>query len=179
VAYFAAPPAPSFVDGDYLLGVGRWIRYKNFDLMIEIADRAGTPLVIAGSGPEEAALRRAAGRVRVPVTFEHRPSRERLRELYRGARALLFPAHEDFGIIPVEAMACGTPVLGARRGGLLETVRDGETGVLVEAADPGAYAAALPRVDALDRDRIAAHAGTFSTERFNGAVVAWLTEEAG
>src|SRR5262249_24110766 len=98
VAYFAdAPLYPRAPERGYLLGAGAWIPYKNFDLMIEIADAARMPLVIAGSGPEEAALRRAAERVSVPIAFEHQPSRERLRELYWGAKALLFPAHEDFG----------------------------------------------------------------------------------
>jgi glycosyltransferase involved in cell wall biosynthesis len=111
------------------------------------------------------------------VTFEHRPSRERLRELYWGARALLFPAHEDFGIIPVEAQACGTPVLGIRRGGLLETVVDGETGFLVDGTDPGRYAALVTRVDQLDRDRVMAHAWNYSAELFQARMSAWIREE--
>lgn len=116
--YFAAAPAVDRSQSrDYLLGVGRWIPYKNFDLVIGIAEAAGLPLVLAGSGPEETNLRRLADRVGVPVTFEVMPGKERLRQLYWGARALLFPVHEDFGIIPVEAQACGTPVLGLRRGG--------------------------------------------------------------
>jgi glycosyltransferase involved in cell wall biosynthesis len=176
--YAAAPAAVRAQERTYLLGVGRWIPYKNFDLAIAIADAAGVPLVIAGSGPAEPALRRAAARATVPVTFEHRPSRERLRELYWGARALLFPAHEDFGIIPVEAQACGTPVVGVRRGGLLETVLDGETGYLVDGTDPAGYAAVLRHVDALDHDRIGEHAWAFSAEVFRTRVVAWLREEA-
>jgi glycosyltransferase involved in cell wall biosynthesis len=179
VAYFAAgPPGQGAPERRYLLGVGRWIAYKNFDLTIEIAEAAGLPLVIAGSGPREEALRRAAAKVRVPVTFEHRPSRERLRELYWGARALLFPAHEDFGIIPVEAQACGTPVLGIRRGGLLETVIDGETGFLVDGNDPGRYAAVLRRIDELDRNRIMAHAWNYSTDLFRARMTAWIRDEA-
>ena len=178
VAYFAAAPAPVRAqERRYLLGVGRWIPYKNFDLIIAIADAARAPLVIAGSGPGEAALRRAAARVSVPVTFEHRPTRERLRELYWGARALVFPVHEDFGIIPVEAQACGTPVVGIRRGGLLETVVDGDTGALVDGLDPQRYTAALRRTDTLDHARIAAHAWAFSAEVFRAKVAALLTEE--
>jgi len=179
VAYFAAGARLPREERGYLLGVGRWIPYKRFDLMVAIADAAGLPLVIAGSGPEEAALRRAAATVRVPVTFEPQPSRERLRELYRGARALLFPAHEDFGIIPVEAQACGTPVLGVRRGGLLETVVHGETGFLLDSTDPARYAAALCGIETLDRDRIAAHAWRFSTAVFDAAVAAWIADDAG
>jgi len=179
VAYFADAPAHQRAQNrDYLLGAGRWVSYKNFDLIIEIADAARVPLVIAGSGPEEAALRQAAQRASVPVTFEHRPSRERLRELYWGAKALLFPAHEDFGIIPVEAQACGTPVLGVRRGGLLETVVDAETGFLVDSTDPVQYAAALQHIDEFDHDRIRGHASNFSVDVFKARMAAWVTEDA-
>jgi glycosyltransferase involved in cell wall biosynthesis len=179
VDYFAAAPAAQRDrDRSYLLGIGRWIPYKKFDLMISIADAAGLPLVIAGSGPDEAALRREAAKCRVPVTFEYRPSTERLRELYWGAKALLFPAHEDFGIVPVEAQACGTPVLGLRRGGLLETVIDGGTGFLTDSDDPRAYVAMMSDVDRLDRRRIAAHAWSFSTDVFKARLAAWITDEA-
>ncbi|WP_346117122.1 glycosyltransferase [Micromonospora coerulea] len=178
VDYFAAAPAPQRQqDRGYLLGVGRWIPYKKFDLMIEIADAARMPLVIAGSGSEEESLRRSAARARIPVSFELQPSRERLRELYWGAKALLFPTHEDFGIIPVEAMACGTPVLGLRRGGALETVVDGQTGYLVDSADPREYAGMLRHVDGLDRDVIGAHAGLFSSAVFHAAVASWVSDE--
>jgi glycosyltransferase involved in cell wall biosynthesis len=179
VAYFAdAPLHQRRQNRGYLLGVGRWVPYKNFDLIIEIADAARLPLLIAGSGPEEAVLRQAAQRARIPVTFEHRPSRDRLRELYWGAKALLFPAHEDFGIIPVEAQACGTPVLGVRRGGLLETVVDGETGFLLDSLDPGRFAAALRHVEELDHDRIRAHAWGFSADVFKTRISSWIADDA-
>jgi glycosyltransferase involved in cell wall biosynthesis len=179
VAYFAGAPARQRAqDRGYLLGAGRWIPYKNFDLIIEIAEAARMPLVIAGSGPQEAALRRAAERVSVPVTFELQPSRERLRELYWGAHALLFPAHEDFGIIPVEAQACGTPVLGVRRGGLLETVIDGETGFLLDTDDPSRYADVLRHAGALDRQRISAHAWKFSADVFHRNIASWIIDDA-
>jgi glycosyltransferase involved in cell wall biosynthesis len=176
VEYFAAAPeAARRQPREYLLGVGRWIGYKHFDLMIAIAERAGVPLVLAGSGPEEARLRLLASRVRIPVTFEVRPERSRLRELYWGARALLYPAHEDFGIVPVEAQACGTPVIGLARGGLLETVVDGRTGVLVPDLSPEPYAQAVDRVDALSADVIAAHARQFAPERFSQRMSEWIS----
>jgi glycosyltransferase involved in cell wall biosynthesis len=177
VEYFAGP-VPAAPERDYLLGVGRWIPYKNFDLMIEVATAAGMPLVIAGSGPEEERLRRLAADAGVPVTFEVRPGRDRLRELYAGARALLFPAHEDFGIIPVEAQASGTPVLGLRRGGLLETVIEGETGYLVDSMDPAAYVPLVRRVAELDAERIRRNAAQFSHARFAERMSRWVDDAA-
>ncbi|MET8250646.1 glycosyltransferase [Micromonospora sp. NPDC005197] len=177
VDYFAAAPAADQSQSrDYLLGVGRWIPYKNFDLIIQIAEAAGLPVVIAGSGPEETALRHAAERARVAVTFEVRPSKERLRQLYWGARALLFPVHEDFGIIPVEAQACGTPVLGLRRGGLLETVNNGETGFLVDSVDPRSFVPLVHRLPELSPERIRAHAAAFSEQQFAARMTDWIAE---
>ncbi|MEV0330282.1 glycosyltransferase [Micromonospora echinospora] len=178
VEFFAAARGVERVaPRDYLLGVGRWVRYKNFDLVIAIAEAARLPLVIAGSGPEETRLRRLAARATVPVTFEVQPDRTRLRQLYWGARALLFPVHEDFGMVPVEAQACRTPVLGLRRGGLLETVVDGETGVLLDSTDPRDYANALGRLDELDRTRIPAQAARFSGREFASRVTEWVAHE--
>ncbi|MDO3700853.1 glycosyltransferase [Micromonospora sp. C28SCA-DRY-2] len=177
VDYFSsAPAADQAQPRDYLLGVGRWIPYKRFDLIIEIAEAAGLPVVIAGSGPEEANLRRLAERVRVPVTVEVMPSMERLRQLYWGARALLFPVHEDFGIIPVEAQACGTPVIGINRGGLLETVVDGETGFLIDSTAPDRFAALTARLGELHTDRIRANAAAFSAATFAARFSAWVTD---
>ena len=180
VDFFAAAPAADRAQPrDYLLGVGRWIPYKRFDLIIAIADAAGLPLVIAGSGPQEARLRRLAATAGVPVRFEVGPGPERLRQLYWGARALVFPVHEDFGIIPVEAQACGTPVLGLARGGLLETVVDGETGFLIDSTDAGAYAGLVGRLGGLAPDRMAARAARFSRREFAARMTAWIDNECG
>jgi glycosyltransferase involved in cell wall biosynthesis len=176
--YGNAPAEHRAQDRRYLLGAGRWITYKNFDIMIEIANLARVPLVLAGSGPEEVRLRRAAAKATVSVTFEVRPTRDRLRELYWGARALLYPAHEDFGIIPVEAQACGTPVLGLRRGGLLETVVEGETGVLVDSVDPSRYASLVGAVDAFDVRAMQANSGRFSGAVFARRVATWIRDES-
>jgi glycosyltransferase involved in cell wall biosynthesis len=180
VAYFGAAPAGQRLQNrDYLLGVGRWVPYKRFDLMIAIADAAGVPLIIAGSGPEEPRLRRLAAGARVEVAFDVRPARERLRQLYWGARALLYPTHEDFGIVPVEAQACATPVIGLGRGGLLETVTDGVTGFLADAdADAARYAAFVRRLDELEAVRIQANAARFSAAVFDRAISAWIRDAA-
>ena len=171
----AADPVP-VARRSYLLGVGRWILYKRFDRMIEIAERAGLPLVLAGAGPMEAQLRAQAESAAVPVRFELRPSDTRIRDLMRGAAALLFPGHEDFGITPVEAQACGTPVVALARGGALETVVDGHTGALVGDDDPAAFAAALSRVEHLDPQRIRSNAQRFGTDRFAAQVRLWVRD---
>jgi glycosyltransferase involved in cell wall biosynthesis len=173
--YSSAPASQQQQSRDYLLGVGRFVGYKNFDLIIGVAEAAGLPLVIAGSGPDEAKLRRAAANAGRSVSFEIRPSRERLRELYWGARALLFPVHEDFGMIPVEAQACGTPVVGLRRGGLLETVVEGETGLLVDAVDPRDYVPLIDKVDGLI-GTTTVHTGRFSPQAFATRASAWIEE---
>ncbi|MGK5444564.1 glycosyltransferase [Micromonospora sp. URMC 105] len=174
--YAAAPAEVRSQERRYLLGVGRWITYKRFDLMIEVAAEANLPLIIAGSGPEEQNLRRLAEKSPASVTFEVRPSNDRLRELYWGAVALLYPTHEDFGIVPVEAQVCGTPVVGLARGGLLDTVVDGSTGFLIDSLDARRLAAAVEHVGQLDVGDIRANADRFSTAAFQANISDWLSE---
>ena len=134
------------------------------------------PLKIAGEGGDRARLEALAG---PDVEFLGRASDETVRELYRGAIAVLLPGEEDFGIVPVEAHACGRPVIALARGGALETVVDGETGVLVDGTDPADWADAVRRVrDAVAAGaafapaRIRAHAEQFSRARFLTAMAA-------
>jgi glycosyltransferase involved in cell wall biosynthesis len=100
---------------DYDLVAGAFAPYKRADLAIEASRRLARPLVVVGSGPDEARLRRMAG---PQVTFRGWVSDDEMAELYRGARALLFPGEEDFGIVPVEAIASGCPVVAYGRGGI-------------------------------------------------------------
>ncbi|MBI4667365.1 MAG: glycosyltransferase [Nitrospinae bacterium] len=104
--------------GEYLM-VSAFAPYKRVDLAIEAFNANRKPLRIVGSGEDGARLRKMAG---PNIVFESGASRERLRELYRAAKALVYPGEEDFGIIPVEAMACGAPVVAYGRGGQAETV---------------------------------------------------------
>ncbi|HEX2252195.1 MAG TPA: glycosyltransferase, partial [Thermoanaerobaculia bacterium] len=114
---------------DYCLVVAALAPYKRVDVAAEACARLGLELRVVGDGPDGAALRRrfaAGGRVR----FLGRVDAEALRRLYRGALALLQPGVEDFGIAPVEALACGTPVVALGRGGVTDIVEDGVHGVL-------------------------------------------------
>ncbi len=107
-------PSPSPAEGGYYLVVSALVPYKCLDLVVRAAPALPHPVVIAGCGPEEARLRSLA---RGNVEFTGWLSREELRQTYRDCRAFLFPGEEDFGLTPVEAMACGRPVIGYARGG--------------------------------------------------------------
>jgi glycosyltransferase involved in cell wall biosynthesis len=111
---------------DYDLVVGAFAPNKRVDLAIEAARRTRRPLVVAGGGPGENRLRRLAG---AETRFLGWVDDDALARLYAGARTLLFPGEEDFGLVPIEAMASGCPVVAFGRGGVLETVGRG--------ADPG------------------------------------------
>ncbi|MEK7515055.1 MAG: glycosyltransferase [Patescibacteria group bacterium] len=125
---------------DYFLAVGRLVSYKRFDVVVEAAQAAGAKLIVAGDGPERSRLERLA---RGAITFVGRVSDAELRDLYANAQALIFPQEEDFGIVPVEAMACGTPVIAHARGGATETILDGVTGTLVHEQSVEAFASAM------------------------------------
>ena len=152
--------------GSYFLIVSALVPYKRIDMAMEACRLADVPLRIAGEGPERARLEALAG---PGVEFMGWRSDEEIRELYRGARALLLPGEEDFGIAPVEALACGRPVVGLARGGVTETVTDGASGVLVAEPTAAAYAAGIARAAALDFDaeHIRSQALRFSRTRFH------------
>src|SRR4051812_46568151 len=124
-----------------VLVVSALVPYKRIDLAISACRLAGVPLTIAGDGPERASLERLAG---PDVTFLGRRSDEEIRDLYRRSGVTLLPGEEDFGIVPLEAQACGRPVVALGRGGALETVVPGETGLLVDEAAPEAVAPRIP-----------------------------------
>ena len=151
--------------GNHLLVVSALVPYKRLELAIEAARMTGARLRIVGDGPERARLERAAG---PEVEFLGRLSDEDVRRQYREAAAVILPGEEDFGIVPVEAQACGRPVIALGLGGALETVIDGDTGVLVADSTPEAFARAYGRVATLtfDSTRIRRHAEQFSTARF-------------
>ena len=159
-------------DSDYYLAASRWVPYKRIDVIVaafrELPERR---LIVAGAGPEAARIKAAAG---ANVEFAGHVSRERMRALLRGARAFVFAAEEDFGILPVEAQACGTPVIAYGQGGARETLRgvgsDRPTGLFFDAQTPEAVAAAIRRFEALvpgiDPADCRANAMRFSTPRF-------------
>ena len=160
--------APDRPREDFLLLAGRLVPYKRPLLAIEAAKRAGVRLVVAGDGRLRAECEAAAG----PHTeFRGRVSDEELRSLFQRCAALVMPGIEDFGIVPVEAQACGAPVLATGSGGALDTVTPARTGELVDPDEPGlltAWIAAMRDFDpaAYDASVIRSHAEGFSRELF-------------
>jgi len=151
--------------GDYFLTVTQLVRHKCAEVAIDAAGRAGVRLKVVGGGPELASLR-----ARAPhgVELLGRVSDEALVELYAGARALLLPGVEEFGIAAVEAQAAGLPVIAVGRGGVCETVLDGVTGILLEDDGADAFARVIRQgaFDNFDARIIRRHALDFSPEKF-------------
>lgn len=157
--------APGSGRGRYLLSLGRLIPYKRVDLVVEACTRLGLELWVAGAGRDRARLERLAGPT---VRFLGRVPDVDVPRLLAEARAFVFPGLEDFGIAPVQALAAGTPVVAFAGGGALDTVRDGENGVLFREQTVESLAAALQRLDGLEFDRAAlrASAAPFDTQIF-------------
>lgn len=151
--------------GDFFLFVGRLTGYKQADLVVESFRGLDRELIVVGEGSQSAGLVASA----TPnIRFAGTVGDDRLVELYRRARALVYPAEEDFGIVMVEAQACGTPVIAYRRGGAADIVEDGVTGFLVERQDVDELRRAVARSESevLDRAAIRASAERFSADRF-------------
>jgi len=147
-----------------VLVVSALVPYKRVDLAIAAARRAQMPLTIVGDGPERAQLQSLAGS---NVRFRGWCTNDEIRDLYRSSIATILPGEEDFGIVPLEAQACGRPVVALGRGGACETVIDGVTGVLVEPGEE-ALADGLRRAAATGWEprRIREHAERFGRDRF-------------
>ena len=180
---FFTPGAGDDTLGEYYVTVSRFVPYKRVDMIarafMSLSDRR---LVIVGDGPDADKVRAAAG---PNVTLVGRSTRERVRTLLRGARAFLFAAEEDFGIAPVEAQACGIPVIAYGRGGALETVRGlddaSPTGVFFGEQSAESLARAVRTFENLpapiDSPTCRSNAERFSEERFRREFAAFVEEE--
>lgn len=170
----AAPPER------FALVVSALVPYKRVDVAIDACRIAGVPLKVAGGGPEREALERFAAASGAQVEFLGRVPDDQIRALYRRAAVTLLPGEEDFGIAPLEAQACGRPVVALGRGGACETVVNGETGLLVDTpgAEPFADAVARAVETRFDTGAIRVHAERFSRERFGDEMSALILEPA-
>jgi glycosyltransferase involved in cell wall biosynthesis len=151
---------------DFYLVVSRLAGYKRVDLAVEACTKLRRRLIVAGDGPQRAYLESIAGPT---VEFLGTVGWAAVPDLMSRCRALLFCGDEDFGMVPVEAMASGRPVIAYGRGGALETVVDGETGLFFDMPFSESLMAAIVRFEALDdfpSDACAKRAATFSDDRF-------------
>ena len=178
------------VPGRYALVVSALVPYKRLDLAIDACRIARVSLKIVGDGPDRGMLERhaavagrsgnhgSAGPSQSQVEFLGRRTDHELRELYRGAAVVILPGEEDFGIVPLEAQACGRPVVAYARGGAIETVVPGETGFLVEDPSPTAFAEAIQRAmdHEFDATVIRRHAERFGRARFGDQIEAVVRE---
>lgn len=159
---------------EYVLGASRFIPYKRLDTVIRTGELLGLPVVLAGKGPELERLRAVAQAASVPVHFVLAPSHPLLYSLYENAALYVFPAVEDFGIMPVEAMAAGAPVLAQSFGGAAESVVAGVTGGLASFDSDAEILQSAETALATDRDTRRAHARSFATSRFAREIREWV-----
>jgi glycosyltransferase involved in cell wall biosynthesis len=151
--------------GDFYLMVGQLVAYKRPELAVQACNVMRKKLVVIGSGEMLSKLRRIAGPT---VQILGAQPFERVRHAYARCRALMFPGEEDFGIVPVEAMASGRPVIAYGRGGARETVVDGVTGLFFDEPSVDGLAEATLRFETMEWEpaQIRAHAQRFNGDRF-------------
>ncbi|MFC9898366.1 glycosyltransferase [Nocardia sp. NPDC127579] len=175
-------PDPALPPGDFFLCAGRLVPYKRADLAIRAAQRAGVRLVVLGDGRFRSHLESIAGQETV---FLGATPFEVLLDAYRRAQAVLMPGIEDFGIVPVEAMACGTPVIAVGAGGALDSVLPGVTGELIPPGTDEAVIEALAKSlagfarDDYCPDIVREHAITFSPTAFRHRIATTVDEVLG
>lgn len=152
-------------DGDYFLIVSRLVEYKRIDIAIEAFNDLGLPLVIIGDGPEKSRLQRMA---KSNIKFLGRLPDEEVKEYYAKCRAFIFPGEEDFGITPLEAQACGRPVIAFGKGGVLDSVIDGVTGIFFKEQNKESLKEAIKRFEEIDFEKeiIRKHAEKFDVKIF-------------
>lgn len=169
-AYYSAPEASP---KDYYLVVSAFVPYKRIDLVIEAFNTLDRKLIIVGSGPMDEAYR--ALRVSPRINFLGSVPDKELRNLLAEARALIFPTEEDFGIVPLEAQACGIPVIAYGKGGALESVK---TGIFFDAQTAESLREAVERFETqtFNRKEIPARISDFSKERFKEKLRAFASQ---
>ena len=171
-----SPAAPS--ESPYYVVAGELVGYKRVDLAVAVANRLGRRLVVVGSGEQLSALQAVAGPT---VEFTGRVSDPDFRRWLAGARALLFPGLEDFGIVPVEAMASGTPIIAYARGGACDYLLEGVNGVGFDRQDEDSIIGAVMRFEAaeatFEREAISGSVARFSAARFRAAISALVEAE--
>lgn len=169
--------SPGRPPGDYYLVVSALVPYKKVELAVRAFNALKKPLVVCGEGPERARLERLAGPT---VSLTGGLSRREIREHFERCRAFVFPGVEDFGITPLEAQACGRPVIAYGEGGALETVVEGETGLFFHEQTAEGLAEAVRSFEARSGEfspvRCRAQAERFGPRRFRRRIRGFLEE---
>jgi len=161
---------------NYYFSAGRLIPYKKFDLLVETFNELGLPLKIAGTGPDLEKLKVMAGpNVEILGYVED----EILQDLYANCKGFLFPQMEDAGIVPLEAMASGRPVIAYHQGGSLDTMIDGETGIFFESQTVKSLKKAIQKFENMSFDSafIRAHAERYDIEEFKKKILSYIEEK--
>lgn len=165
-------------DGDFFLCVSRLQEYKRIDLAIQACMKLGVKLKIIGDGPDKEKLKSMAG---PNVEFLGRASDDVMKECYAKCRAFLFPGEEDFGITPLESMASGRPVIAYGKGGALETVVHGKTGLFFKEQTVESLIEAMQKFETMtfDKAELRRHAEEFDDEVFKRKIKEFIEEKVG
>lgn len=165
-------PDPEVKERGYFLALGRFLHYKRFDIVIETFNQLPLPLKIIGDGPELARLQKLIRSPRIEL-IPFLKSNDELRKMYSGAKALIFPQVEDFGLVAAEALACGTPVIAYNAGGAKEIVQPGINGCLFDEQTPEALEFVIERFPSLrfDPEEVAETAKKFRKENFDAKIL--------
>lgn len=159
---------------EYLLGASRFVEYKQLESVITAGESANLPVVLAGAGPAEDFLRKMAQEASVPVHFVISPSDALLYALIQQAQVFVFPPVEDFGILPVESMALGTPVVVNTVGGAVESVTALEGGAAVARFHGKETSEAIHAASLKDMNKAKSRAEIFSEESFSRNLQNWM-----
>lgn len=154
---------------DFYVVFSRFVPYKKIDLAIKACKELNKKLVVIGDGEQRDYLKSLGNE---NITFTGRISDEEVKDYLQRCKAMIFCAEEDFGIVPLEAQACGRPVIAYRKGGVLETVIDEVTGVFFDKQEVESIVKAIEKFEKLNLDtqRIHRHALKFSRERFKNEI---------
>lgn len=163
---------------DFYLVVSRLSAYKKVEVVVEAFNKLGLPLVVIGTGEQEKYLRKIS---KENIQILGWQSDAVTQQYYQNAKAFIFPAEDDFGITPVEAMLCGVPVIAYRKGGVMETVREGVTGEFFDAQTPEVLADGVRRFlnneNNYDKETIRKRGDEFSAERFRSEFKKFIDEK--
>ena len=161
--------------GDYYLAISRLVEYKRIDLAIKACEKLGKKLIVVGDGPEREKLEKLA---KGNTTFLGRQSEQEIEKYLKTCRALIFPAYEDAGIVPLEAMSAGRPVIAYGKGGALDTVIDQKTGVFFPHQTVKSVMNAIEKSEKMTFDKkfIREHAKTFDEPAFRAKIMKYIKQ---